>query len=210
VAGFNQFYDDPDATETWVYGAALDQKFSKNIYGGVEFVRRDLEAPYFIQPVFPGPFERLKADWKENIGRAYLYWTPHKWLALRAEYLYEKFERDEEFTFGTKEVKSHRVPLGINFFHPTGFSMGFKATYYDQDGIFQRQDAAPGEFVSGEDNFWLFDAAISYRLPKRYGFVTVGVSNLFDKSFRFVDTDLENPRLVPDRTFFCKVTLAFP
>jgi tetratricopeptide (TPR) repeat protein len=210
VAGFNQFYDDPDATEAWVYGAAVDQKFSKNIYGGAEFVYRDLDAPYFIQPEFVGPFERRKAHWEEYMGRAYLHWTPHKWFALRAEYVYEEFERDEEFTFGIKEVKTHRVPLGINFFHPTGLSVGLKATYYDQNGVFQRQDAAPGEFVSGEDDFWLVDAAISYRLPKRYGFITLGVTNLFDEEFEYFDTDIENPQVQPDTTIFAKVTLALP
>ena len=72
VAGFNQFYDDPDATDTWVYGGAVDQRFFQNLYGGAEFVYRDQEVPYFIQPVFPGPFVREKADWKEYLGRAYL------------------------------------------------------------------------------------------------------------------------------------------
>ena len=36
VAGFNQFFDDPNVTESWRYGVAVDQKFSKSIYGGVE------------------------------------------------------------------------------------------------------------------------------------------------------------------------------
>ena len=27
VAGFNQFYDDQESTDAWVYGAAVDQKF---------------------------------------------------------------------------------------------------------------------------------------------------------------------------------------
>jgi outer membrane receptor protein involved in Fe transport len=210
VAGFNQFYDDPNATETWVYGAAVDQKFSTNIYGGAEFIRRKMDAPYFIQPPTPGPFVRKVADWDEYIGRAYFYWTPHKWFALRAEYLYEKFERDEEFTFGIKNVKTHRLPLGINFFHPTGLSAGLKGTYHDQKGDFQRQDAQPGEFVSGEDDFWVVDLAINYRLPKRYGLITLGATNLFDKSFRFVDTDVNNPQVQPDRVIFGKVTLALP
>ncbi len=210
VAGFNQFYDDADATETWVYGAAVDQKFSRNIYGGGEFVYRDLDAPFFEQRVFPGPFERFEARWEEYIGRAYVYYTPHDWFSLSAEYLYENFERDEEFTFGIKEVKTHRVPLGINFFHPTGLSAGLKATYHDQDGDFERQDAPIGEFVSGEDDFWLVDAAINYRLPKRYGFITLGVTNLFDESFEFVDTDLENPLVQPERNIFFKITLTLP
>jgi hypothetical protein len=42
VAGFNQFFDDFNATEAWRYGAAIDQIFSKNIYGGVEISNRDI------------------------------------------------------------------------------------------------------------------------------------------------------------------------
>ena len=210
VAGFNQFYDDPDATKAWIYGAAVDQKFSRNIYGGVEFVYRDLDAPYFAQPEIAGPFELSTADWNECIGRAYLYWTPYKMLSFTAEYLYENFQRDEEFTNGIKNVKTNRFPLGVNFFHPIGLNIGLKATYNDQKGEFQRQDALPGEFESGDDNFWLVDAAISYRLPKRYGFLTFGVANLFDETFQFVDTDIDNPSVQPDRRLYGKITLALP
>ena len=65
-------------------------------------------------------------------------------------------------------------------------------------------------FEHGEDNFWVVDAAISYRLPKRYGFITVGVRNLFDRKFEYADTDIDNPRIQPDRFFFARVTLAIP
>jgi hypothetical protein len=210
VAGFNQFFDDPDATEAWVYGGALDQKFSTNVYGGVELVYRDLTVPAFIQP-FPGqPFERIQADSTEYLGRAYLYWTPFEMMSLSAEYLYEDFERDDEVTFGIKEVTTHRFPLGVNFFHPSGLNVGVKATYYDQDGQYQRQDAFLGTFTPGSDKFWLFDAVVSLRLPQRYGMVSAGVANLFDEEFNFVDTDIANPTIQPDRRFFIKLDLAFP
>jgi tetratricopeptide (TPR) repeat protein len=212
VAGFNQFFDDLNATKAWHYGAAVDQKFSQSIYGGAEFSYRDLEVPWFELPAPPaGPSYQLKkADWEEYRGRAYLYWTPHKWLALRAEYQYEKVERDVEYTFGIKEVKTHSVPLGINFFHPSGLSAALQGTYYDQEGDFQREEFIPMSFEHGEDNFWVVDAAISYRLPKRYGFITVGVRNLFDRKFEYADTDIDNPRIQPDRFFFGRVTLAIP
>jgi outer membrane receptor protein involved in Fe transport len=63
--------------------------------------------------------------------------------------------------------------------------------------------------VPKEDQFWVFDASISYRLPKRFGLLTVVAKNLFDKSFRFQDTDPENPRMQPKRLVLAKVTLAF-
>ncbi|MCP4295061.1 MAG: TonB-dependent receptor, partial [Proteobacteria bacterium] len=222
VAGFNQFFDDINATEAWRFGCAVDQKFSENIYGGIEFSYRDLEVPY-------SDFSnKLKsADWDEHQARAYLYWTPHDLLALSAEWLWEDFNRDENFTDGTKGVETHYVPLGINFFHPSGLSASLKGTYVDQDGEFEHGDF--GTFEGGDDNFWLVDAAISYRLPKRYGFITVGVTNLFDKDFEYFDTERKNtnitkydadrapyrspplvlPRIQPDRSVFMKFTLAF-
>jgi tetratricopeptide (TPR) repeat protein len=204
VAGFNQFFDDADATETWRYGAAIDQKFTQSIYGGVEFSYRDLSVPN--QDIITAQVR--KTDWDEYLGRAYLFWTPHEWLALSAEYEYERFKRSEQFTFGIEEVDTHRVPLGINFFHPSGLSASLKTTYFYQDGDFEQLGAPT--ITSGDDNFWLVDAAINYRLPKRYGFVTFGVTNLFDEDFQYADTSFDNPEIQPDRFVFGKVTLAFP
>ena len=210
VAGFNQFYDDINATETWVYGAAVDQKFSQNLYGGFEYTYRDLEVPYFTQPAVAAPFVLNKVDWDESLYRAYLYWTPHDWVALRAEYQYEHFERGQENTEGIKNLRTSRVPLGLTFFHPSGISFGVTSTYVHQKGEFERQAFITGAFESGSDDFWLFDAAISYRLPNRYGFITVGVKNIFDKEFQYAETDFNNATIQPDRFFFCKVTLAIP
>jgi hypothetical protein len=148
-------------------------------------------------------------EWDEKLFRAYLYWTPHKWFALSGEYLYEEFNRDERFGDGALFVETSYVPLGINFFHPSGLSAFFGGTYVDQKGSFERVDNI-GTYTPGEDDFWVADASISYRLPKRYGFITVGATNLFDKEFLYFDTDRDNPRIIPDRFVFAKVTLAIP
>ncbi len=206
VAGFNQFFDDGNGTESWRYGGAIDQKFSTALFGGLEFSQRDLSVPFlFADP--PNPIVAQEADWTEQLGRAYLFWTPHNWLALRTEYVYERFERDREFTFGVREVDTHRVPVGISFFHPSGVSASVTATYVNQDGEFEPN---PEEFRSGNDDFWVVNAAIGYRLPKRYGFVTLGVTNLFDKEFQFQDPDFESPSFQPDRVAFGRITLQFP
>jgi hypothetical protein len=205
VAGFNQFFDDTFATESWRYGGAIDQKFSRSIYGGAEYARRDLDRVFFNDTA--GKLREVK--WKEKMLRAYLYWTPHKWLGVSGEYLYERFNRDERFALSAKEVKTHYVPLGVSFFHPSGLSAGFRATYVDQKGSFARAITA-GTFEPGEDDFWLVDASISYRLPKRYGFITVGATNLFDEEFKHFDTDVDNPRIQPDSFFFARATLAIP
>jgi outer membrane receptor protein involved in Fe transport len=125
------------------------------------------------------------------------------------EYLYEKLDRNEDFTEGTTEVTTHRIPIGLNFFHPSGLSLGLKATYWDQEGVFERIDNF-FTLESGDDTFWLVDAALRYRLPKRYGFISVGVTNLFDESFQYFETDYNNTQIMPERFVYGKMTLAFP
>ena len=205
VAGFNQFFDDFNATSAWRYGGAIDQKFSDSIYAGAEFTYRDLDVPFFDTIVG----HTRTVDWKEYKPRLYLFWTPHEWLALRAELLWERFERNRDFSDGARDVETYSVPLGIGFFHPSGLSASFTGTYIHQDGHFEPVTAAR-TFKEGQDDFWLFDTAISYRFPKRYGFFTVGVTNLTDKKFKYFDTDDKNLRIQPDRFFFARITLAIP
>jgi tetratricopeptide (TPR) repeat protein len=203
VAGFNQFFDDPNGTKAWRYGGGIDQKFTRDIFGGVEFSRRDLRVPGFDEVGNP-----TRVDWREILGRTYLYWTPHPWLALRAEYHYERDIEDVLLTSGALRLNTHRVPLGINFFHPSGLGAFLTATYYHQDGDFQRVNFV---FASGRDDFWTVDLGVRYRLPKRYGFITVGATNVADQKFKYFNRDFNNPGSVqPKRGAFAQLTLALP
>jgi outer membrane receptor for monomeric catechols len=91
-------------------------------------------------------------------------------------------------------------------------SAALKTTYYNQDGDFIPRGLAC--CFSGRDSFWTVDAAFSYRLPNRYGFLSLGATNLFDKKFKYFDTDRgavhRNPRITPDRMIFGRITLALP
>ncbi len=199
VAGFNQFFDDLQGTDSWLYGVGLDQRFTGNLYGGAEYYGRDLEVPG----------EQRRFDWTERSGRLYLYWTPHPWLALNAEYQYEHFDRERPFTEGIEHLKTNRYPLAIGFFHPSGLMARLKATYFDQEGRFHPQGSdfnEPGS--TGSDRFWVVDASVGWRLPKRLGIITLEARNLFDTSFKFQDTDPFNPVIQPKRSVFMKLTLA--
>jgi len=203
VAGFNQFFDDFNQVEAWRYGGAIDQKLGRDAYGGAEFSRRDLTVPFIdLESV------TRQAPWNEWLGRAYFLGTPHRFLALRAQYIFERFEHDDTQTLGFREVKTHRVPLGVSFFHPSGLGASLTATYWKQEGQFE-QLLVP-EFLSGRSSFWLVDAAFTYRLPKRYGFVSIGATNLFDENFEYYEVDFDNPTIQPKRALFAKVTLAVP
>ena len=203
VAGFNQFFDDLNSTKSWRYGIGIDQKIGRNLFGGMEFSMRNLKIPV-INPA-PPPITVNGVDAKEYQARNYLFWTPHPWVALRSEYVFERSDNAPPPNRNIK-VSTHRVPLGINVFHPSGWSTSLTATYYHQSGTFLRSPF----FQSGSDDFWTVDAAINYRLPMRYGFITLGAANLSDNKFKYYDTDRNNPQIQPRRTVFFKTTFAFP
>jgi tetratricopeptide (TPR) repeat protein len=214
VAGFNQFFDDPTATKSWRYGVAIDQKIFRSLYGGVEFSKRDLEVPFEeVPPPPPGPPQPLDTkiqhtDWDEYLGRAYLYWTPHPWLAASGEFQYEKYEREAEFGSpgNVLELRTYWVSSAISFFLPCGLKMRLQASWVDQEGEFG--DPFTG-FEPDDDQFWVLDASIGYRLPKRFGLITVEGKNLLNKGFKFQDTDPANPRIVPERFILGRITLSF-
>lgn len=210
VAGFNQFFDDFNGTDAWRYGVGIDQRFSPTLYAGAEVSMRDLEVPFLRTVIVNGvPTTKREVDWREYLARAYLYWTPHTWLAVSGEYQYERFDRDPEAVVGIKDVDTHRLPFGITLFHPSGFSAKIKVTYVDQEGDFRPQGAPLGFSKQGDDRFWVVDAAVRYRLPNRLGFITIEARNLFDERFRFQDTDPTNPQIQPTRSIFARFTFAF-
>jgi hypothetical protein len=53
------------------------------------------------------------------------------------------------------------------------------------------------------------DASISYRLPKRFGIVTLEGRNLTNERFRFQDTDPASPIVTPERYILLRFTLAY-
>ena len=206
VAGFNQFYDDIFGSDSWNYGGAVDFKLSNTLTSGVGYTERYLEVPV------PGSAETVDDwDWEEKILRAYLYYIPHSRVTLSAEYFNERFDIDSGIPEGIENVRTHRIPLAVRFFHPGGLSTQLKGTYIDQSGDFQRRNDT--DIVSGGDNFWVFDAAVEYRFPDRYGFITLGAKNLFDQEFAFQDFNPQltpaNPAVSPERFVYGTITLAF-
>jgi tetratricopeptide (TPR) repeat protein len=212
VAGFNQFYDDSDLTRGWRYGGGIDQRIGNNIFAGGEYSTRDLTVPFLdLESTLH------EAPWDESMTRAYLFAAPHPWFGLRTQYIFERFERDEGcelggarecLTLGFKTVDTHRVPLGVALFHPSGLSAFVTATYWQQEGEFEQLELPV--FEGGRSTFWLVDLGVNFRLPKRYGFISVGAANVFDEQFDYFEVDFDNPTIQPTRTFYAKFTLAVP
>jgi tetratricopeptide (TPR) repeat protein len=201
VAGFNQFFDDFNATDAWRYGAAVDHKFSRTVQGGVEVSKRILKSP-FLGPELSGD----EQDVREYEGRAYLFATPRPWLALSAGYQYDRL-RTEGATNEPLNLNTHRLPLAVSLFSESGLSGSLKATYYKQDGRFIG-------FFDGiradRSYFWLVDASLRFQLPKRYGSIQLVARNLLDKEFRYFEQDLANPTIQAGRSVLAIFTVALP
>jgi hypothetical protein len=209
VAGFNQFFDDPEGTDAWRFGLGIDQRLSNSgdppLYVGAEISRRELELvgvnPLLVPSIVEG-------DGSETLVRAYAYWAPHPHWAFVTSYLYEGFDRDPAIAGpeGFAQLDTHRLSIGGTYFHPSGLEVGLRATLVDQAGDF----VDPlGTVAPGDDEFFVVDAVLGYRLPKRYGFIGVVGRNIFDEKFRFQDTDPGNPRIVPEAQLLLRANVFF-
>ena len=216
VAGFQQFFQDfgADAVDSKEFGVGIDQKVSSTLSGGAELIRRRLMVPvplYFSD----GTVEFQDQEEKLKRGRAYLYLTPESWAAVSAEYFLDR--TSGEYLNGSfTTLTTHQVPLGLNLYHPTGVVVKVGTTYVDQHGEFKTDPTGFDDAVEqGETRFWIWDASIGYRLPKRYGIFTIGADNLFDREFRLFDVEgswapLHHlPQYQPARFVFAKLTLSF-
>lgn len=203
VAGFNQFYDDAEATSAWRYGTGVDLRLLQGVFLGAEISRRNLQVPLPLNA--PGqPTVTEEFSWQERNADAYLYWTPAPWLSLSADFHYEHFIRPE-YSSDVSDVETNRLPLGARFFW-RGASLTLTETHVRQEGSFMGVD---GLYAPREDRFWLFDTRITYRLFRDKGILSLEGKNLLGTAFHFQDMDPENPSIQPGRSLFAKLSLMF-
>jgi hypothetical protein len=72
--------------------------------------------------------------------------------------------------------------------------------------------SAPEDALS--EDFVLVDLAMGYRLPKRYGILSLEVKNLFNRGFDFIEVaerssqDVVAPLFLPERSMILKITMS--
>jgi len=210
VAGFNQFFDDLNGTTAERYGIGLDFTPKDNLFLGFEYSRRDRDVRSKI--VDGGAATGVaEADQNEDLYVAYAYWAPFATWVLDAEVRYDDF--DSEATRNPdipSEVDTLTAPLVVRYFSPTGFFAQAGPTL-----VYQEVERRPASSLpDGDDTFVLVDAALGYRLPKRYGIASLEVRNLFDTDFKFQDdnfrtNEVRSPMFFPERTVLGRITLTF-
>ena len=174
VSGFNQLFDDPDGTETISYGLGVDHKLTKNITGGFEVSKRDLDVPLF--------FDSRKIERQESAHRAYINWTPHEQWAASVQYFNEEFDDKAEFL----DTNTTIVPLSVSYFSPKGIFASLGLNYLNQEV----NSLTVGE---DEDEALIVDAALGYRFPRRMGIFEIQAQNLTSNEFRYQGTHSRGP-----------------
>jgi tetratricopeptide (TPR) repeat protein len=211
VAGFNQFYDDPNATKSTRYGVAVDWQPSVSLAFGAELTRRDVESPVLDFNNGTIPFEDID-EWDY---RGYGYWTPSDQWSLSLEATYDKFENESNSLVSTsvpKQVTTKTFPAKVTYFHPSGLFVGITVTNIDQE-VRRESNSFQAE---GDDNFTLTDLSVGYRLPKRRGVASLTVQNLFDEDFKYQDESYRTFSIepyvgpyIPETTVMGRFTLSF-
>jgi hypothetical protein len=209
VAGFNQLLFGANADASSTNGFGMDAHISQTLFAGVELTKRDTDS-YVLSfdpavGLVPAPTEANEKD-----AQAYLYWTPRADVGFSARYQTERFEADAGSQYAFTHMRIHRLPLDARYFSPTGFSAGLTVSWLEQSGEFVLAPTPDGETTAfGEDEFWIADVSLGYRLPNRRGILSLNVDNLFDADFRFQDVDPENPSVMPERVAYFRFTLSF-
>lgn len=214
VAGFNQYFDDTNATRSERIGAAVDWKVSQNLYLGTELSRRELKTPEFSFGASTTDWDVDYLNWDEWSHRVYTYWTPAERWSFSAEVVYDKFEGDASTTNNNlpHKVRTYSLPLQLQYFYPNGFFSGFGTTFVKQK--VNRTDVAT--YSEGESDFSVYDASIGYRFPKRRGIASLTVQNLTDREFEYQDDSFREFQdapstgpFIPERNVMARFTLSF-
>jgi tetratricopeptide (TPR) repeat protein len=215
VAGFNQFFDEANATKSRRYGGGVDWQVVPDLAVGAEATWRNIEEPFGDFTVAPPV--TVEDDATEQLHQVYIYWTPREDLAVRTGFVYDKYEKDSA-AFSARvgnqnplEVETFSVPVTVSYFHPSGFFAMAGVTFVDQD-----VERLPGFTNQGHDDFFVLDAAIGYRFPNRLGIASLSVHNLLDEGLHYQDDTFREFRdeptvgpYIPERTILGRVTLNF-
>ena len=210
IAGFTQLLFGGTADRGTVRGLAIEQELSPKLFVGWQADTRDTERTG-ENPV--GTPDTILIDLTERAQRAYLYWLPSESLSITARYEHGRYGSEPLPLLGYSHMKTERLPLEIRHFSRSGFTIGGRASYVQQEGEFQsgfpQTPFDPPPLAYGEDHFFVLDAFVGYRLPNRRGLLSLNADNVLDESFQFQDVDPTNPSLFPERLISFRFTLAF-
>lgn len=208
VGGFNQLFDERAGSSARNVGVGIDHQFSKKTYCGIQGLHRAVSRQRpSVETVFDTDLQTnvvsqafvsslATADADEDIVKAYFYQVLNRSVTATLDYTLSRFATDfsnpEMPAIPVEVAKTHRVRLGLNYFHPSGLYVFGSSRWYlqDLDGFLDPEQ-------SGSRDFWILGTGVGYEFNKRHGTIELGLNNLLDRNFLFQPTDLES-RFLPE------------
>lgn len=207
-AGFNQVFDEIAGTRWRRAAVAVDQRLGAGLSGGLEASWRWLDVP--TADPLTGRYHL--ADWKETLHRAHLALPLGRHALLSAEWRHEtiRYDAGDSLLRDTPwKVATDQLPLRL------WLKTGPVDTLLEHWVVRQRasQIAGDGSAAEARSTFTVSNLRLSLPvLPQRLS-TSLGVYNLFDRDFRFHNTDLNgDPRVAlfyPRRTLMLQAQLRF-
>ncbi|WP_162560053.1 tetratricopeptide repeat protein [Methylotetracoccus oryzae] len=215
IAGFNQLFDDINGTQSWRYGTGFNWRITPDFYLGGEATWRRIQEPQIFLDQNNSQ-SVLSEGRREQFHDLYLFWTITDQLIAKLEFVYDDYNAAQgiatEFDNLPTHVSTMSAPIGLTYYSPQGMFVGATGSFVDQTV----QRSASSVDASGNDNFFLVDASIGYRFPKRYGLISFAVQNLMDTKFQYQDDSFREFRTepvtgpyFPERTFLGRLVINF-
>jgi tetratricopeptide (TPR) repeat protein len=205
LAGFNELFDDLDATRSDWLGLAIDVRATESLRIGADVLLRRLS-----REVSDGTRHQNETQ-TDDRALAYLYWTATDRISVSLELIGEYFSAEKRDNPFINKVRTVTVPLRLTYAAPAGWFATARTAFVAQD--VDRPDN--GNTTDLDSNGVLLDLAAGYRLPKRVGILAFQVTNVLDQDLSFQDEGFRtsrgqvNPRFVPSRAFLATLTLNF-
>ena len=200
VAGFNQFFDDPNHARARIKAAAVDVRLAERIHFGVESMRRKIEAPALLTETGAIVFDKSR----ERSLESFVYVSLNRFTTLNVNF------RQDHFQSNVDDLKTNILRAKLRFHLSPGFQADVQTTFVHQRST---QESFP-DTIRDEDRFGLLDLGLAYGLPKRVGTIGIHVRNVLGEKFRFRDafarsTEDIPPQFLPERSFELQASFRF-
>lgn len=189
-AGFNQVFDDPTGTRWRRAAVGLDQRFAGGITAGLEASGRILNLPTI------GADSSMElVRWNEQLHRAHLAVPFGQKVALSAEWRHEETqtELNTDLRGLPYKVRTDLVPLRL--WLKTGPADVLVENWAVRQHASQLDGAGSEQRASS--TFSMTNLRVSMPIVSNRLTATLGLYNVFDRQFRFHNTDLNGDPKVP-------------
>jgi len=198
VAGFNQFYDDINASKFRLSGIGYDGAFGTRVLFGLETIKRSIDKAQF----YSGEF--IFQDRDKTISNIYV-----NFLASSSFMYSVSATRDNtrnKDPADPYQIVTTTLPLKVKYFHKSRWFTEIVVTHIEQS-----RKISSGSSTDSE-NFKLVDASVGYRLPNRLGSLGIDIFNIADEKFSYQDSNYVTsmpvkPQYMPERTILCRILL---